>query len=175
MEWAPFDHPVYGEVEMGGWNKFGSRINPRFMSMEVFHRNMAFTLYHADQMPLMRMEGTRVESLGGDMYRVWVDIRNERVIPTITARAMSTRAVRPDLLMAEGEVEIVAAGWVQDKNRPGKSQMIDQEKLNRIIVRSGHPGRTTRTVEYLVRGSGNLEVTYSTVKGGTVSTTVRVR
>jgi hypothetical protein len=104
-----------------------------------------------------------------------VDIRNERVIPTITARAMSTRAVRPDLLMAEGDVEIVAAGWVQDKNRPGKSQMIDQEKLNRIIVRSGHPGRTTRTVEYLVRGSGNLEVTYSTVKGGTVSTTVRVR
>jgi hypothetical protein len=175
VEWAPFDHPEYGEVEMGGWNKFGSRINPRFMSMEVFHRNMAFTLYHAGQMPLMKMGGTQVESLGGDMYKVWVDIRNERVIPTITARAMSTRAVRPDLLMAEGDVEIVAAGWVQDKNRPGKSQMIDQEKLNRIIVRSGHPGRTTRTVEYLVRGSGNLEVTYSTVKGGTVSTTVRVR
>jgi hypothetical protein len=175
VEWAPFDHPEYGEVEMGGWNKFGSRVNPRFMSMEVFHRNMAFTLYHADQMPLMQMGGTQVESLGGGMYKVWVDIRNERVIPTITARAMSTRAVRPDLLMAEGDVEIVAAGWVQDKNRPGKSQMIDQEKLNRIIVRSGHPGRTTRTVEYLVRGSGNLEVTYKTVKGGTVSTTVRVR
>ena len=175
VEWAPFDHPEYGEVEMGGWNKFGSRVNPRFMSMEVFHRNMAFTLYHADQMPLMQMGGTQVESLGGGMYKVWVDIRNERVIPTITARAMSTRAVRPDLLMAEGDVEIVAAGWVQDKNRPRKTQMIDQEKLNRIIVRSGHPGRTTRTVEYLVRGSGNLEVTYSTVKGGTVSTTVRVR
>ncbi len=42
---------------MGGWNKFASRINPRFMSMEVFHRNMAFTLYHADQMPLMRDGG----------------------------------------------------------------------------------------------------------------------
>jgi len=175
VEWAPFDHPEYGEVEMGGWNKFGSRINPRFMSMEVFHRNMAFTLYHADQMPLMRMGDTRVESLGGGMYKVWVDITNERVIPTITARAMSTRAVRPDLLIAEGDVEIVAAGWVANKHQPGKTQLIDQEKLNRILVRSGHPGRTTRTVEYLVRGSGNLEVTYSTVKGGTVSTTVRVR
>jgi len=175
VDWAPFDHPQYGEVEMGGWNKFGSRINPRFMSMEVFHRNMAFTLYHADQMPLMRMGASRVESLGGDMYRVQVDIVNERLIPTITARAMSTRAVRPDLLLAEGDVEIVAAGWVQDRNRPGKTQMIDQKKLDRVLVRSGHPGRTTRTVEYLVRGSGNLEVTYSTVKGGTVSTTVRVR
>ena len=116
-----------------------------------------------------------VESLGGDMFRVQVDIRNERLIPTITARAMSTRAVRPDLLLAEGNVEIVAAGWVEDRNRPGKTRMIDQKKLDRILVRSGHPGRTTRTVEYLVRGSGDLEVTYSTVKGGTVSTRVRVR
>ena len=175
VEWAPFDHPEYGDVEMGGWNKFGSRVNPRFMSMEVFHRNMAFTLYHADQLPMMSMGDTRVESLGGSMYKVWVDITNERVVPTITTRAMSTRAVRPDLLIAEGDVEIAAAGWVANKHQPGKTQLIDQEKLNRILVRSGHPGRTTRTVEYLVRGSGTLEVTYSTVKGGTVSTTVRVR
>ena len=43
------------------------------------------------------------------------------------------------------------------------------------MIRSGHPGKTTKTIEYLVRGSGNMEVTYSSVKGGTVSTTVRVR
>jgi hypothetical protein len=160
---------------MGGWTKFGSRINPRFMSMEVFHRNMAFTLYHADQLPMMKMGETKVEELGGGIRRVWVDIENERLIPTITARAMTTKGVRPDLVLADGDVEIVAAGWVVDKNRPGKTQMIDQKNLNRILVRSGHPGRTTRTIEYLVRGTGDLEVTYSTVKGGTVSTTVRVR
>ncbi|MFH1762884.1 MAG: M14 family metallopeptidase [Gemmatimonadota bacterium] len=175
VEWAPFDHPEYGAVEMGGWNKFGSRVNPRFMSMEVFHRNMAFTLYHADQLPLMKMGETKVESMGGGMYRVWVDITNERIVPTITARAMGTRGVRPDLLSAEGNVEIVSAGWVANKHQPGKTQLIDQNKLNRILVRSGHPGKTTRTVEYLVRGSGNLTVTYSTEHGGTVSTTVRVQ
>jgi hypothetical protein len=175
VEWAPFDHPEYGPVEMGGWGKFGSRLNPRFMSMEVFHRNMAFTLYHADQLPLMRMGGTDVESLGNGLFKVRVDIENERLVPTITARAMNTKGVRPDILTATGNVELLAAGWVVDKNRPGKSQIIDQNNLNRIIVRSGHPGRTTRTIEYLVRGTGNLEVTYSTVKGGTVSTTVRVQ
>lgn len=175
VEWAPFDHPEYGKVEMGGWNKFGSRVNPRFMSMEVFHRNMAFTLYHADQMPLMSMGESQVESLGGGMYKVRVDITNERVIPTITARAMSTKVVRPDILTVDGDVEIVAAGWVENKHRPGKTNLIDQKELDRILVRSGHPGRTTRTIEYLVRGTGTMDVTYSTVKGGTVSTTVRVR
>ncbi len=174
-EWKPFDHPEYGEVEMGGWRKLAGRINPRFMNMELFHRNMAFTLYHADEMPLMTMGETRVESLGGGMYKVWVDITNERLIPSITARAMNNRVVQPDLLTVDGNVEIVAAGWVADKHRPGKTSMIDQEELGRIMIRSGHPGRTTKTIEYLVRGTGNMEVTYSSVKGGTVSTSVRVR
>jgi len=43
------------------------------------------------------------------------------------------------------------------------------------VIRSGAPGRETRTVEYLVRGSGSMSVTYDSVKGGTVSTTVRLR
>jgi hypothetical protein len=174
-DWEPFDHPEYGQVEMGGWGKLFGRINPRFMSMEAFHRNMAFTLYHADQMPIMAMGESRVESLGGGLYKVQVDIENQRLIPSITARAMNNRVVRPDLLTVEGGVEILAAGWVPDRNRPGKTDMIDQEDLNRIMIRSGHPGRTTKTIEYLVRGTGTMEVTYSSVKGGTASTTVRVR
>ena len=174
-DWEPFDHPEYGEVEMGGWGKFFGRINPRFMSMEAFHRNMAFTLYHADEMPIMSMGETRVESMGDGLYKVQVDITNERLIPSITARAMNNRVVRPDLLTVDGNVEIVAAGWVADRNRPGKTEMVDQEDLNRIMIRSGHPGRTTKTMEYLVRGTGTMEVTYSSVKGGTVSTRVQVR
>jgi len=175
VEWAPFNHPEYGEVEMGGWGKLYRRINPRFMSMELFHRNMAFTLLHADAMPMMKMGETKVESLGGGMYRVWVDITNERLIPSITARAMNDRAVRPDLLTVEGNMEVVAAGWVANKLQPGKTEMIDQKDLNRIMIRSGHPGRTTKTIEFLVRGTGDMTLTYSSVKGGTVSTTVRVR
>jgi hypothetical protein len=88
---------------------------------------------------------------------------------------MNDRVVRPDLLTVDGNVEIVAAGWVQDRNRPGRTDMIDQKDLKRIIVRSGLPGRATRTVEYLVRGTGDMKVTYSAVKGGTVNATVRVR
>lgn len=175
VEWTPFDHPEYGEVELGGWKKLSGRVNPRFMSAELFHRNMAFTLYHADQMPLMRMGDTSVERVGDDLYRVRVDITNERLIPTVLERARENRVQRPDLLTVEGDVEVVAAGWVTEKYGTGPLQMIDQEELDRILVRSGHPGRSTRTVEYLVRGTGDMTVTYSAVKGGTASTRVRVR
>ncbi len=175
VEWTPFDHPIYGTVEMGGWEKLTGRVNPRFMSMELFHRNMAFTLYHADQMPLMTIGEATVERVDGDVYRVRVDIRNERLIPTITERARRHNVVRPDIITVDGDVEIIAAGWVTDKHRPGPTELIDQEELDRILVRSGHPGRTTRTIEYLVRGRGTMTVTYSAVKGGTASTTVEVR
>ncbi len=175
VEWAPFDHPQFGEVELGGWKKLSGRVNPRFMSMELFHRNMAFTLYHAESMPLMSMGETTVERVDGDVYRVRVDITNERLIPTITARALENNVVRPDLITVDGDVEIIAVGWVADKNRPGPTQLIDQAELDRIMVRSGHPGRTTKTIEYLVRGRGDMTVTYSSLKGGTVSATVQVR
>ena len=175
VEWAPFDHPEYGQVEMGGWKKLSGRVNPRFLSMELFHRNMAFTLYHADMMPMMSMGETSVERLGDDLYRVRVDIRNERLIPTITVKAQQNRVVRPDIITVGGNVEVVAAGWVPNKHRPGPTQMIDQAELDRILVRSGAPGRTTRTLEYLVRGSGTMMVEYSSVKGGTVQTSVALR
>lgn len=174
-EWTPFDHPQFGAVELGGWKKLSGRVNPRFMSMELFHRNMAFTLYHADQMPLMSMGETSVERVEGNIFRVRIDIRNERLIPTITERGRRNNVVRPDLITVEGDVDIIAAGWVPNKFRPGPTQMIDQEELDRILVRSGHPGRTTRTLEYLVRGSGSMTVQYSAVKGGTVRTTVQLR
>jgi len=90
-------------------------------------------------------------------------------------RARQHNVVRPDLLTVEGSVEIVATGWVANKFRPGPTQRVDQEELDRIIIRSGHAGRTTRTIEYLVRGSGSMTVTYSAAKGGTASTTVRLR
>jgi hypothetical protein len=176
VEWAPFDHPQYGPVEMGGVaKKLSGRVNPRFMSMELFHRNMAFTLYHADVMPLMSMGEPTVERVGGDVFRVRVPIRNERLIPTITVKARQNKVVRPDILSVESDVDIIAAGWVSDEHRPGPLQRIDQAELDRILVRSGHPGRTTRIVEYLVRGSGSMTVEYSALKGGTVRTTVQLR
>lgn len=175
VEWAPFDHPEYGPVEMGGWKKLWGRVNPRFLSMELFHRNMAFTLYHADMMPMMSMGATSVERIEGDLYRVRVDIRNERLIPTITVKATENRVVRPDIISVAGNVQVVAAGWVTDRHRPGPTDMIDQAELDRILVRSGAPGRHTRTIEYLVRGSGDMTVEYASVKGGTVSTRVSLR
>jgi hypothetical protein len=179
--WKKFTHPQFGEVEIGGaWRKFQGRVPPRFMNEELCHRNMAFSLYQADEMPMIKTGETNVEKIGGDVYRVFVDITNPKVAPTIMARAAQNNVVRPDLLTVEGKnAEVIAASFIDNKElykiKPSVTQLIGQKDLKRILVRNGQAGKTTRTVMYLVKGSGAITVTYDSVKGGRASKTVNLQ
>ncbi|MBT4409009.1 MAG: hypothetical protein HOC82_04130, partial [Bacteroidetes bacterium] len=46
---------------------------------------------------------------------------------------------------------------------------------NRIMIRNGHPGKTSRTLQYLVKGKGDIDITYDSVKGGTVSAKLKLK
>jgi hypothetical protein len=59
--------------------------------------------------------------------------------------------------------------------RPIAAQLIDQRDLKRIIVRNGQAGDSTRTIEYLVKGSGDVTVTYASLKGGTARKTIPLK
>lgn len=179
VDWKEFDHPDYGKVEMGGdWKKFRGRVPPRFMNEELCHRNMAFSLYQADEMPLMTIGETSVKKIDDDVYRVWIDFTNAKVAPTITARAAQNNVVRPDLITLEGKAEIISASWINGKETFDYlnpiTELIDQKQLNRLLIRNGHPGKTTRTLQYLVKGKGKITVTYDSVKGGIVSTEIKL-
>jgi hypothetical protein len=168
VEWQAFDHPDFGPVEMGGWKKTRGRVPPRFMNEELAHRNMAFTLYQADQMPLMGMKRPTVERVSGNVYRVRVELTNDRVTPTIMEKAAQNNVVRPDIMTLDGNVEVISVGIVQNKFRPDPSERIDQHDLKRILFRNGHPGNKTRVVEYMLKGAGSVTLSYSSLKGGTV-------
>jgi hypothetical protein len=176
-EWKEFDHPQFGKVELGGtWKKTYGRVPPRFMNEELCHRNMAFSLYQAGEMPKISLGETRVELISDNVYRVRVDIKNEYLIPTILAKAAENNVVRPDLLTVEGKnVEVLSAGWVRDKFRNISTQLIDQRDLKRILLRNGQPGDTTRTIEYLVKGSGDITVAYSSMKGGSARKNITLK
>ncbi|MFC1563229.1 M14 family metallopeptidase, partial [candidate division KSB1 bacterium] len=181
LEWKEFDHPQYGKVEIGGsWKKTNRRIPPRFMNEELCHRNMAFTLYQADEMPMIKIDEAEVEKIGGNVHKIWVDITNPKVAPTITVRAAQNNVVRPDLLILEGNnVEVISANWIDNKEvykyRPSVNNLIDQHNLKRIIIRSGYAGKTTRTMQYLVKGSGEIKISYDSIKGGKASTKIKLQ
>jgi hypothetical protein len=165
---------------MGGtWKKTQGRVPPRFMNEELCHRNMAFTLYQADEMPMIKLGDAAVEKVGGDVFKVFIDITNPKVAPTIMAKAAQNNVVRPDLLTLEGgSIEVISASWIDNKEvykaRPAVTSFIDQKNLKRILVRSGHPGKTTRTIMYILKGSGDITVTFDSVKGGTAAKVIKL-
>ncbi len=180
LPWKKFKHPQYGEIEIGGTSsRFQGRIPPRFMSEELCHRNMAFTLYQADEMPLVKMGEASVEKAADGVYRIFVDIENPKVVATVLEKAARTNVVRPDILSLEGKgIEVITAGIVDNKQvfkvKPEVVTSIDQKDLKRILIRNGQPGKSVRTFLYLVKGSGPVTVTYDSVKGGKVSKTLNL-
>jgi hypothetical protein len=176
-EWKEFDHPQFGKVEIGGsFRKTFGRVPPRFMNEELCHRNMAFTLYQADEMPQVTLGETKVEKLAEGIYKVWIDVTNNKVTPTILAKAAQNNVVPPDLVTVDGKgVEIISASWVGNKWRPGVTQMIDQKNLMRIMVRSGLGNHATRTLQYIVKGAGPFTVKYASVKGGSAQKTIALQ
>ena len=85
--WTPFKHPVYGDVEIGGFVKFSQRVPPGFMLAELCHRNAAFCIFHAQAMPKLEFVKTEVVSRGSDLWQVTAHVRNVKIIPTVAALA----------------------------------------------------------------------------------------
>ena len=60
IPWKKINHPVYGEVEIGGFSKNFGRLHPGFMIETDAHRNAAFCIYNAYQSPKLEVKDIKV-------------------------------------------------------------------------------------------------------------------
>ena len=63
VAWKPYDHPLYGEVEIGGFKKDVGRVPPSFLIEEESHRNALFCIRHAAAMPKVVVASSSVQDL----------------------------------------------------------------------------------------------------------------
>ena len=150
-------HPQHGTVLVGGGSKFSSRIPPSFMLEEELHRNFAFTMFHADQMPLLRLESAGSRELSPGLWEVTATVANDRLIPSRTARAADKGIGLDDEARLEGAT-VVAAGEADAR----------EERTFRPVpflpatvrVPGGVPGHGSVTVRFLVEGKAGQPVTF---------------
>lgn len=162
VPWTEVDHPQFGRVEVGGVKKQYTRAVPGFLLPAEAHRNMAFTLYHAWQMPHVEVDSIATRPLGGGVTEVTAIVANRRLTPTHTQQDVENRITRPDWISIEGR-EVIAGFVVTDRNA---NLATEQERNPERIEVSSIPGMGTATVRWLVRGSGPLTVTVDSRKGG---------
>lgn len=170
VEWTEVDHPQYGKVEVGGERHDVGRIPEGWMLEQEIHRNNAFVLYHARQLPKLSLGEPTVERLEGNLWRLEVPVVNDAGIPTVTALARQNRLHRPDLATVSGAT-VVASGVVDD---PWLDKVTLQEHRPERLLVPSVDGYSSRRLFFLLEGSGEVTLTYDSLKGGTIERAVRL-
>ena len=164
IDWKEFDHPDYGKIEVGGFNKNYGRPHPGFLLETDAHRNMAFTIYHAYQTPKISITDISVKNIGSGLQEVTVHILNERITPTRSGQNAKYNIDPKDLVVIEGVKSIA-------------KMVVENEDLNITTVQSGDPsiiqlesipGMSVVKVRFITEKSNKFKVGVKSAKGGHV-------
>ncbi len=159
IDWAPFEHPQLGPVEIGGWRwMYSFRNAPAWMLEAETKPSVLFTLDHARALPKPKMD-VRVE-VCGDETRIVAELRNDGYFPTnVTELALKTGKVRP--LMLELDLGD-AIELVEGLQRQRVEHLAGYSAMSVASQSSQHfHGRTRRNVArfvWRVKGSGAVTV-----------------
>jgi hypothetical protein len=159
-EWEPFEHPQLGEVEIGGWRKFGAN-NPLADDLpEEVRRNVEFVLMQARNTPQLEISALEIEPVGGHhISRVKATVANNGFAPTeLAIRTSHGRAVpvRVEIKLDNG------------------AELLSSEAELELGTLSGHE---EKEVEWLVHhgpGGGVVQVAAWHPKGGGASKSVEL-
>lgn len=172
-DYTEIEHPEHGTVLVGGLNKWASRSTPTFMLEEECHRNFAFTMYHADQMPLLEWGPITVERVGdADLWMATVEVKNTKLIPTRSGIQARNNIGRNDLLLCEpAQGRVAMSGSIRQRS----DKQIDETRFEpgRVLLSRGVPSKGSVLHRFLIEGPEGTEVrlSYRAEKAKDIETT----
>jgi hypothetical protein len=169
-DWTSFKHPVYGDIEIGGWIKFSTRMPHPFMLQDLVHRNASAVIYAATQTPDIEMELIKVKKIDGKLWEVDIRLINKNTIPSMSYHAIQKRLYPKDILKVSG-AKVVAGGEIVDFFNNKVSYKVNKPEVQFLQV----PSNGICEFRFLVEGSGSVELSYESVKAGKRSMKVSLK
>jgi hypothetical protein len=163
IPWKKVTHPQYGEIEIGGFKKNFGRLHPGFMIETDAHRNAAFCIYNANELPLLEVSNVSVKNLEGGLKEVSATIENKRMIPTHSASNLKFRIDHPDYVFIDGGS--VISGMIVDDMLQNRTT--EQKKNPQRLEINNIPGNSQVDVRWIIKGGSKFTVRVESVKGGT--------
>ncbi|MFW6290390.1 MAG: M14 family metallopeptidase, partial [Mariniphaga sp.] len=146
-EWEKFDHPQFGEIELGGWVKMSSRLPHPFMLHDLVHRNASVVLHSAVNTPEVKIEIADTEKLNGNLHKVKVRLHNKNGLPSMTAEAFNRELYRKDMLKVSG-AKVIAGGKITDKHFEKVSYKEHKPEVQFLAL----PGYAVQEYLFLIEG-----------------------
>ena len=172
LDWKPYNHPVYGEIEIGGWSKMSSRLPHPFMLPDLVHRNASTIIFSSENTPEVSLDVFETKKVGKDLYRVRVRLENKKAMPTMTYNSVKNKIHRMDILSVSGKgLKVVSGGMLQDEYTDRVSYKDDKPEIQFIQV----PGFGKVEYQFLVSGKGIVEIKYESLKAGKLSKKVELK
>ena len=97
LDWTPFEHPVFGQVEIGGFcTKFTHQNPPPAMLLAECENATRFNIRFALACPKLVIEKTASEKLAEGVFKISVTVGNRGYLPTnLTDEAVSLKKAAP--------------------------------------------------------------------------------
>jgi hypothetical protein len=169
IPWKTVSHPQYGEVEIGGFKKTFGRLHPGFLLETDAHRNAAFCIYNAYELPLLEVTDISVKNLEGGLKEISATIENKRILPTHSATNLKYRIDPPDYVTLEGGT-VLSGMIVEDKLQ---NKTTEQKKNPQKMEVKNIPGNSHTDLRWIVKGGSKFTVKVESIKGGTASSQSR--
>jgi len=164
VDWAEYNHPQFGTIEVGGFKKNFSRAHPGFLLEQDAHRNMAFTIYHGYHTPKLSVLDVEEKNIGNGLREITATIYNERLMPTHSSQDLKFNIERPDYVTISG-AKVIAGMIVENADfNIVKEQVHNPQKMEVANI----PGMGTVKVRWIVSGGGNYSINVDSAKGGLV-------
>ena len=168
-EWLTYNHPTYGEIEIGGWIKMTSRLPQIFMLQELLHRNASVVFLAAENTPEISMEVFEVKEIGKNLNQVRVRLKNKNGLPSMTTDSYKNKLFTPDMLKVTG-AKVIAGGKISDFRLNKVTYKDNKPEIQFLLV----PGYGTVEYQFLVEGKGEITISYESRKANDVKTTVKL-
>jgi hypothetical protein len=150
VAWAPFDHPEFGEVQIGGWVPYFKTNPPPDAIDSIALKQVEFVLELAGRFPDVSLTDPEITRLASGLYEVKAALVNDGYLPSGTAMAVKNRRARPWVVRLDIPIERVVTG----------------QRVNKIWAVPGSGGR--EQMRWIVRGTdgSRLKITVYSEKFG---------
>lgn len=161
--WKHYKHPTYGDIEIGGWVKFSSRLSAPFMLKDLAHRNASAIIFSAKHTPEVSLDVFETKKIGKNLFRIRTRLINTKAIPTMSYHAQKVKLYPQDMLTVSGKsIKVVAGGRLTNVYRDQVTYKKFRPELQFLFI----PGFGKMEHQFLVSGKGEITIKYQSRHAG---------
>ena len=148
IEWQKYNHPVLGEIEIGGYSPY-LETTPKAEKMDtLFEAQLPWLLKLSKKLPDIGIKDSKVTALGDGIYKLEIYFENKGYLPYPIAMGQRNSQPAPVVVILDGDFETLEGIKRTPLGNIGGNQV---KKLSWIVKANKKP-TITATVESVVFG-----------------------